>query len=74
MAVGRGVSGAQEILGGDQHLATQHAAQGFDLGLRPIGEGGQGALKGFWLLSRICGSILAEAGRQACDRARLRWL
>jgi len=26
------------------------------------------------LLSRICGSILAEAGRQACDRARLRWL
>ena len=34
--------------GGDQHLAAQHAAQGFDLGRRPIGEVGQGALKGFF--------------------------
>src|SRR5208282_4529906 len=47
MAVGRGVSGSEQILWGDQGLAAQGAAQGFDPWLWPIGEIGQGALQGF---------------------------
>ena len=48
VAVGRGMSSVQQILGGDQGLAAQHAAQGIDLGLRPSGEenGGRGVAVG----------------------------
>ena len=51
MAVGRGLSGGQQILGGDEGLAAEGAAQGFDLWFWPIGEIGQGALQGFLSLT-----------------------
>ncbi len=47
MAMGQSPLGGEQILGRDQGLVAQQAAEGFDFLLRPIGEVGQGALAGF---------------------------
>jgi hypothetical protein len=47
MAVRKGFLRGEQILGRDQALVAQQAAEGFDFLLGPSGEIGQGALAGF---------------------------
>ena len=51
MAVGQGLSGGEQIVGGDQGFVAQQAAEGLDFLRRPGGKVGQGALTGFVALA-----------------------
>ena len=51
VTVGERLLRGEQVLGRNQRLIAQHAAQGFDLVLGPIGEVGQGALAGFLALA-----------------------
>src|SRR6516162_9862771 len=51
MAVGQGLSGGEQIVGGDQGFVAQQAAEALDFLWRPGGKVGQGALTGFVALA-----------------------
>jgi len=46
VTVREGAPGGEQVLGGDEGLVVQQAAQGFDLVHGPVGEVGEGALAG----------------------------
>ena len=51
MAMGQGLSGGKQIVGGDQGFVAQQATEGLDFLRRPGGKVGQGALASFVALA-----------------------